>query len=165
MDTALPEKFPFILDRNLAKANCTENHVCTSCDNVVLDPRTFEVSAVFRICQMMSTTITLIQSMSYLLNCMLLNSTRKKEMFLQLKWSDTDNSEIPLKLSVIYHNRSRQRKRKYIKGKHSSELIHEQNTRNIFLIYIFISNHLIIIMFYFVIKVPFYFNEADIKEL
>ena len=27
MDTALPEKFPFILDRNLAKANCAENHV------------------------------------------------------------------------------------------------------------------------------------------
>ena len=26
----------FILDRNLAKANCTENHVCTSCDIVVL---------------------------------------------------------------------------------------------------------------------------------
>ena len=24
MDTALPQKFPFILDRNLAKANCTE---------------------------------------------------------------------------------------------------------------------------------------------
>ena len=37
MDTALPQKFPFILDRNLAKANCTENHVCTSCDKVVLD--------------------------------------------------------------------------------------------------------------------------------
>ena len=36
MDTALPQKFPFILDRNLAKANCTENHVCTSCDTVVL---------------------------------------------------------------------------------------------------------------------------------
>ena len=35
MDTALPEKFPFILDRNLAKANCTENRVCTSCDTVV----------------------------------------------------------------------------------------------------------------------------------
>ena len=27
MDTALPQKFPFILDRNLAKANCTENRV------------------------------------------------------------------------------------------------------------------------------------------
>ena len=27
MDTALPHKFPFILDRNLAKANCTENRV------------------------------------------------------------------------------------------------------------------------------------------
>ena len=37
MDTALPQKFPFILDRNLAKANCIENHVCTSCDKVVLD--------------------------------------------------------------------------------------------------------------------------------
>ena len=37
MDTALPQKFSFILDRNLAKANCTENHVCTSCDKVVLD--------------------------------------------------------------------------------------------------------------------------------
>ena len=37
MDTALPQKFPFILDRNLAKANCTENHVYTSCDTVVLE--------------------------------------------------------------------------------------------------------------------------------
>ena len=36
MDTALPQKFPFILDRNLAKANYTENQVCTSCDTVVL---------------------------------------------------------------------------------------------------------------------------------
>ena len=36
MDTALPQKFPFILDRNLAKAKGTENHVCTSCDTVVL---------------------------------------------------------------------------------------------------------------------------------
>ena len=36
MDTALTQKFSFILDRNLAKANCTENHVCTSCDRVVL---------------------------------------------------------------------------------------------------------------------------------
>ena len=27
MDTALPQKFPFILDRNLAKANCTEDCV------------------------------------------------------------------------------------------------------------------------------------------
>ena len=35
MDTALPQKFPFILDRNLAKANCTGNLVCTSCDIVV----------------------------------------------------------------------------------------------------------------------------------
>ena len=36
MDTALPQKFPFILDQNLAKANCTGNQVCTSCDTVVL---------------------------------------------------------------------------------------------------------------------------------
>ena len=27
MDTALPQKIPFILDRNLVKANCTENQV------------------------------------------------------------------------------------------------------------------------------------------
>ena len=33
----LYSKFPFILDRNLAKANCTGNRVCTSCDIVVLD--------------------------------------------------------------------------------------------------------------------------------
>ena len=38
MDTALPQKLPFILDSNLAKANCTENQVCSSCDIVVLDP-------------------------------------------------------------------------------------------------------------------------------
>ena len=37
MDTAVTQKFPFILDRNLAKANCTENHVCTSCDKAILD--------------------------------------------------------------------------------------------------------------------------------
>ena len=37
MDTALPQKFPFILDGNLAKANCTGNRVCTSCDIVVLE--------------------------------------------------------------------------------------------------------------------------------
>ena len=36
MDRALPQKFPFILDSNLAKANCTENQICTSCDEVVL---------------------------------------------------------------------------------------------------------------------------------
>ena len=36
MDTTLTQKFHFILDRNLAKANDTENHVCTSCDTVVL---------------------------------------------------------------------------------------------------------------------------------
>ena len=37
MDTAFAQKFPIILDRNLAKANCTGNRVCTSCDIVVLD--------------------------------------------------------------------------------------------------------------------------------
>ena len=36
MDTALPQKFSFILDRNYAKANNTEDRVCTSCDIVVL---------------------------------------------------------------------------------------------------------------------------------
>ena len=36
MDTALPQKFPFILDRNLAKANCTGDQFGTSCDIVVL---------------------------------------------------------------------------------------------------------------------------------
>ena len=41
MDTALPQKISFILDRNLAKANCTENHVCTSCNKVVLDMNIF----------------------------------------------------------------------------------------------------------------------------
>ena len=40
MDTAFPQKIPFILDRNLAKANCTEDRVCTSCDKVVLDSYT-----------------------------------------------------------------------------------------------------------------------------
>ena len=39
MDTALSPKFPFILDRNLAKTKGTENHVCTSCDKVVLGIR------------------------------------------------------------------------------------------------------------------------------
>ena len=34
MDTTLAQKFPFILDKNLAKANSTENHVCMSCDTV-----------------------------------------------------------------------------------------------------------------------------------
>ena len=29
--------YSYILDRNLAKANCTVNLVCTSCDTVVLD--------------------------------------------------------------------------------------------------------------------------------
>ena len=40
MDTSLPQKFPFILDSNLAKANCTEDRVCTSCDKVVLGQST-----------------------------------------------------------------------------------------------------------------------------
>ena len=35
MILALYWKYPFILDRNLAKANCTENRYCTSCDTVV----------------------------------------------------------------------------------------------------------------------------------
>ena len=57
MDTALPQKFPFILDRNLAKANCTGNRVCTSCDIVVLDAATHSIllfaqsySAIARYC-------------------------------------------------------------------------------------------------------------------
>ena len=37
MDTELTQKFPFILDRNLAKAKCTGNRFYTSCDKVVLD--------------------------------------------------------------------------------------------------------------------------------
>ena len=36
MDTALPQKFPFILDRNLAKAIWTGNQVCTTCDIVIV---------------------------------------------------------------------------------------------------------------------------------
>ena len=39
MDTALPQKCSFVLGKNLAKANCTGNRVCTSCDIVVLDLR------------------------------------------------------------------------------------------------------------------------------
>ena len=39
MDTALTQKLPFILDRNLAKANCPEGRVCTSCDKVVFGIR------------------------------------------------------------------------------------------------------------------------------
>ena len=46
MDTALPQNFSFILDRNLAKANCTENRVCTSCDKVVLDIYVYRVYKV-----------------------------------------------------------------------------------------------------------------------
>ena len=43
MDALLPQKIPFILDSNLAKANCTEDRVWTSCDTVVLE---FIISAV-----------------------------------------------------------------------------------------------------------------------
>ena len=39
MILSLHLKFPFILNRNLMKANCTENRVCTSCDIVVLGTR------------------------------------------------------------------------------------------------------------------------------
>ena len=46
MDTALHQKFPFILDRNLAEANCTGNRVCTSCDTVVLDAAIFYYNIV-----------------------------------------------------------------------------------------------------------------------
>ena len=46
MDTALPQKFPFILDGNLAKANCTGNRVCTSCDTVVLGINALPLEAV-----------------------------------------------------------------------------------------------------------------------
>ena len=41
MDTAVPQKFPFILDRNLAKFNCSGNRVCTSCDIVVVGNNLF----------------------------------------------------------------------------------------------------------------------------
>ena len=41
MDTAFPQKIPFILDRNLEKANCTEDRICTSCDKVVLGQNIF----------------------------------------------------------------------------------------------------------------------------
>ena len=46
MDTALPQKFPFILDRNLAKANCTGNRACTSCDTVVLGHKYMSIATV-----------------------------------------------------------------------------------------------------------------------
>ena len=48
MDTALTQKFPFILDRNLAKANCAENKVCTSCDIVVLVEKIKKVLVIYR---------------------------------------------------------------------------------------------------------------------
>ena len=43
MDTALTQKFPFIVDRKLAKANGTVNYVCTSCDTVVVDVNFFPI--------------------------------------------------------------------------------------------------------------------------
>ena len=49
MDTALPQKFPFILDSNLEKANCTEDRVCTSCDKVVLVSSTKPVITYLKI--------------------------------------------------------------------------------------------------------------------
>ena len=48
METALAQKFSFILDSNLAKADCTENHVCTSCDRVVLATGPSEVVEIFK---------------------------------------------------------------------------------------------------------------------
>ena len=35
MDTAHPQNFSFILDRNLVKASCTGNQICTPCDMVL----------------------------------------------------------------------------------------------------------------------------------
>ena len=69
MDTALAQKFPFILDRNLVKANCTENHVCTSCDTVVLGSDIFhyEDSKTISVCLSVRTLrkeITLASSIS-----------------------------------------------------------------------------------------------------
>ena len=55
MDTTLIQKFTFILDRNLAKAYCTGNHVCTSCDKVspwcshIFTPAQFTVRPDFNI--------------------------------------------------------------------------------------------------------------------
>ena len=47
MILALYQKFAFILDRNLAKANCTENRVCTSCDTVDLGRYIIPVWGIF----------------------------------------------------------------------------------------------------------------------
>ena len=58
MDKVLTQKFPFILDRNLAKANCTENQVCTSCDTVVLD------ILLFRCCHKNTLIIKMIVSIT-----------------------------------------------------------------------------------------------------
>ena len=54
MDTALPQKFPFILDRNLAKANCTENQFCMSCDIVVFGKRLFVHNLVIYVTALMT---------------------------------------------------------------------------------------------------------------
>ena len=66
MDTALPQKFNFILDRNLAKANCTENRVCTSCDTVVLGAYIklgpCMVNVISKLCWDSLVDITLIES-------------------------------------------------------------------------------------------------------
>ena len=48
MILALHLIFFFILDRNLVKANCTENRVCTSCDTVVL-VQSIKRSQIFRL--------------------------------------------------------------------------------------------------------------------
>ena len=57
MNTALSQKFPFILDRNLAKANCTGNRECTSCDTVVLVQTLKRLVYNFKLCdaQLIST--------------------------------------------------------------------------------------------------------------
>ena len=52
MDTALTPKFPFILDRNLAKANCIGNRVCTSCDIVVLSIYIFTYKKFMNVCSL-----------------------------------------------------------------------------------------------------------------
>ena len=51
MDTALPQNFPFILDKNLAKANCTRNRVCTSCDIVVLGRNSNKINKKYQFYQ------------------------------------------------------------------------------------------------------------------
>ena len=48
-DTGSGLKIPFILNRNLLKANCTEDCVCTSCDTVVLGNDIICCDILFRI--------------------------------------------------------------------------------------------------------------------